>query len=61
MPFIIIDTLGGVFSILSLVFKVKFDPFAGVAYGLVVVSVIACLFHNQNELDRFRNRSWTVL
>ncbi|THH09927.1 hypothetical protein EW145_g1689 [Phellinidium pouzarii] len=37
ITFIVIDTLGGVFSLLSLVFKPKFDILAGVAYSLVVV------------------------
>lgn len=35
--FITIDTLGGVFSLLSLVFKPKFDIIAAVTYSLVVV------------------------
>lgn len=39
MLFITIDALGGVFSLLSLVFKQKFDALAGVAYSLVVVSI----------------------
>lgn len=39
MVFITIDTLGGVFSVLSLVFRSEFDVLAGVAYGLVVVSI----------------------
>ncbi|KAL5531706.1 hypothetical protein ACEPAG_4583 [Sanghuangporus baumii] len=37
LPFITIDTLGGVFSLLSLVFREKFDVLGGVAYSLVVV------------------------
>jgi len=36
--FMAIDLLGGVFSILSLVFKRKVDVLAAVAYSLVVVS-----------------------
>jgi len=32
-----VDFLGGLFSILSLVFKNKFDVLAAVAYSLVVV------------------------
>jgi len=37
LPFIIVDLLGGVFSLLSLVFRPEFDVLAGVAYSLVVV------------------------
>lgn len=37
MFFITIDMLGGVFSLLSLVFREKFDVLAAVAYSLVVV------------------------
>ena len=33
-----IDMMGGVFSVLSLVFKTEFDVIAGVTYSLVVVS-----------------------
>ncbi|KAF7794277.1 hypothetical protein EIP86_005410 [Pleurotus ostreatoroseus] len=36
--FMFIDMMGGVFSVLSLVFKTEFDVIAGVTYGLVVVS-----------------------
>jgi PQ loop repeat len=35
--FMVIDLLGGVFSILSLVFKRQVDVLAAVAYSLVVV------------------------
>jgi len=35
--FITVDTLGGVFSLLSLVFKPEFDILAAIAYSLVVV------------------------
>jgi len=37
LPFMFIDLLGGVFSILSLVFKRHIDVLAAVAYALVVV------------------------
>ncbi len=37
--FMAIDMMGGLFSVLSLVFKQKFDVIAGVTYGLVVVSI----------------------
>ncbi|PSR82612.1 hypothetical protein PHLCEN_2v6045 [Hermanssonia centrifuga] len=33
----VIDMMGGLFSVLSLVFKQKFDVIAGVTYGLVVL------------------------
>ena len=33
-----VDMMGGVFSVLSLVFKTEFDVIAGVTYSLVVVS-----------------------
>ncbi|PBK99656.1 hypothetical protein ARMGADRAFT_512747 [Armillaria gallica] len=36
--FMLVDLLGGVFSLLSLVFRDTFDVLAGVAYSLVVVS-----------------------
>ncbi|KAG7443586.1 uncharacterized protein BT62DRAFT_988181 [Guyanagaster necrorhizus] len=35
--FMLVDLSGGVFSLLSLVFRDSFDALAGVAYGLVVV------------------------
>ncbi|KIP03014.1 hypothetical protein PHLGIDRAFT_130411 [Phlebiopsis gigantea 11061_1 CR5-6] len=35
--FMAIDCLGGVFSVLSLVFKEKFDVIAGVTYSLVII------------------------
>ena len=40
-----VDLLGGVFSILSLVFKSHFDATAAVAYALVAVSfhLIPCV------------------
>ena len=41
-----VDLLGGVFSILSLVFKNHFDATAAVAYALVAVSfrhVVSCV------------------
>ena len=45
-----VDLLGGVFSILSLVFKSHFDVTAAVAYTLVVVSstshLIVCSVSN---------------
>lgn len=44
MIFMTVDLLGGVFSLLSLVFKPKFDALAGVAYSLVVVRVDATTF-----------------
>jgi len=37
LPFMFIDILGGVFSILSLVFKRHLDVLAALAYALVVV------------------------
>jgi hypothetical protein len=37
LTFMAIDLLGGVFSLLSLVFKRQFDILAAVAYSLVVV------------------------
>jgi hypothetical protein len=37
LTFMAVDLLGGLFSILSLVFKSRFDAIAGVAYSLVVV------------------------
>jgi hypothetical protein len=43
--FMTIDLLGGVFSVLSLVFKEHFDVLGGVAYSAVVVGTtrISCL------------------
>ncbi|KAF8075044.1 PQ loop repeat-domain-containing protein [Lyophyllum atratum] len=59
IPFITIDLLGGVFSVLSLVFRPKFDAIAAVAYTLVVVMdaliIIAALI--LNPLARRRRRS----
>jgi len=37
LTFMFVDLLGGVFSILSLIFKKKVDALAAVAYSLVVV------------------------
>ena len=37
--FMFVDMMGGVFSVLSLVFKTEFDVIAAVTYCLVVVSV----------------------
>ena len=36
--FMVVDMMGGVFSVLSLVFKTEFDVIAAVTYCLVVVS-----------------------
>lgn len=41
--FMIVDLLGGVFSLLSLVFKDDFDVIAAVAYSAVVVSTFTTL------------------
>ena len=41
-----IDMMGGVFSVLSLVFKTEFDVIAGITYSLVVV----CLYLHREEL-----------
>lgn len=38
MFFMTVDILGGVFSLLSLVFKIKFLPVAAVTYIAVIVS-----------------------
>ena len=43
MTFMFVDCLGGVFSILSLVFKKKFDVVASLSYSLVVVRVISSI------------------
>jgi hypothetical protein len=40
MLFIFVDWFGGVSSLLSLVFKERFDVIAGITYSLVVVSCI---------------------
>ncbi|GJJ09066.1 hypothetical protein Clacol_003288 [Clathrus columnatus] len=42
-PFIIIDTLGAVFSLLSLVFKPKLDIIASITYSVVIVMDSAIL------------------
>ena len=39
--FMTVDLLGGVFNVLSLVFKGKFDVLAGTTYALVVVRSLA--------------------
>ena len=39
--FMTVDLLGGVFNVLSLVFKGKFDVLAGTTYALVVVCSLA--------------------
>jgi len=50
LMFMAVDIAGGVFSILSLAFKEKFDVFASVSYGVIVVMdgavVIAALILN---------------
>lgn len=43
MSFVVIDWLGGIFSVLSLVFKEKFDVIAGITYALVIVRVFLFL------------------
>lgn len=68
LVFMAIDLLGGVFSDLSLVFKPKFDPFAGVAYSCVVVSFKAPLssrpqplvFLNLRLIILTSDRFWTL-
>ncbi|PFH51948.1 hypothetical protein AMATHDRAFT_58178 [Amanita thiersii Skay4041] len=54
--FMVIDTLGGIFSDLSLAFKEEFDAVAGVAYTLVVVMdgaiLIAALILNPRAARR---------
>ncbi|KAG6908003.1 hypothetical protein DXG01_006538 [Tephrocybe rancida] len=37
IPFITIDWLGGIFSLVSLLFRPQFDVVAGVAYALIIV------------------------
>lgn len=37
--FILVDALGGVFSLLSLIFKEEFDVIAGVTYSVVIVGI----------------------
>ncbi|KAI9508372.1 hypothetical protein F5148DRAFT_979896 [Russula earlei] len=56
LPFMAIDLLGGVFSILSLVFKRQVDALAAVAYALVVVMdglvlVLALILNPRSEND----------
>lgn len=45
MTFLAIDITGGVFSLLSLIFKAKFDGIAAITYLGVVVSTGPCLTH----------------
>ncbi|KAI5124278.1 hypothetical protein M0805_005125 [Coniferiporia weirii] len=57
--FMFIDTMGGVFSLLSLVFASKFDILAGVAYSLVivldsVVIILAIILNPRAERKRKR-------
>jgi hypothetical protein len=47
LTFMAIDLLGGVFSLLSLVFKRRLDVLAAVAYSLVVVRSV----HSPPSLD----------
>lgn len=56
MLFMAVDALGGVFSLLSLVFKEKMDVLAAVAYSLVVVSNhnIACVICICTDLLSYR-------
>jgi len=44
LTFMAVDLLGGVFSLLSLAFKARFDATAAVAYSLVVVRLIPTAF-----------------
>jgi hypothetical protein len=43
MVFMAVDIGGGVFSILSLAFKEKFDVFASIVYVVVIASHLLCL------------------
>ncbi|PBK72543.1 PQ-loop-domain-containing protein [Armillaria solidipes] len=56
--FMLVDLLGGVFSLLSLVFRDTFDVLAGVAYSLVVVldGLVIILAMILNPLARRRRR-----
>lgn len=45
MTFLAIDISGAVFSLLSLIFKDKFDGIAAITYLGVVVSTGPCLAH----------------
>ncbi|KAG6852800.1 hypothetical protein C0991_009076 [Blastosporella zonata] len=60
IPFITIDWLGGIFSLISLLFRPKFDILAGVAYALVIVMdgvvILAALI--LNPLARKRRREY---
>lgn len=56
MLFIFIDWLGGLFSVLSLVFKEEFDIIAGITYSLVVVRFHLELFLTQ--LTLFLGYGW---
>lgn len=48
-----VDWLGAVFSLLSLIFKEKFDVVAGITYSLVVVSIFlpVCPFVYRESLQ----------
>ncbi|KAI0083937.1 PQ loop repeat-domain-containing protein [Irpex rosettiformis] len=63
IPFMIIDLLGGVFSVLSLAFKSNFDIIAGVAYSLVVVldGIVILLALVLNPLAARRRRRENAL
>ncbi|KAG5647433.1 hypothetical protein DXG03_009363 [Asterophora parasitica] len=58
IPFITIDLLGGVFSVLSLLFRSKFDIIAGIAYSIIIVMdgliVIAAIILNPRARKRRR-------
>ncbi|KAG6856252.1 hypothetical protein H0H87_006008 [Tephrocybe sp. NHM501043] len=61
MLFITIDWLGGIFSIISLLFRPEFDVLAGVAYALVIVMdgvvILAALILNPFARRRRREEA----
>ena len=63
MTFMAVDICGGVFSILSLVFKEKFDVFASISYIVVIASYPFLILRGGSRSYSIFDihRSWTLL
>jgi hypothetical protein len=63
--FMTVDMLGGVFNLLSLIFKTEIDALAAISYSLVAVSVTFSTSHFKSHTRNFtgpgRHRYFTLL
>ena len=61
MVFMAVDIGGGVFSILSLAFKEKFDVFASITYAVVIASHLFLPLPDNYESYSVLHRLWMGL